>query len=396
MPDRGDDLIDRLYPKALVNHLSKLPEAANIPEAELHESIKGVTGPEDSRLNRLLTIIGAGAANEDVKREAHALYLSMHSREEEVLSEFPDKVAAFAESDRNQAADADDPRTLDYYLMHGITVTATAEQTARARSMCVNDRRNAPIIEKLKAERLLTINNFPGSRVMYLIHDILDHLWLFEFLRNTGIFTRYGDYLGSIDMNPATTFLFSRQSELLSTIGFGIRRWALAQSQGERLMTRDDDIVAILESSGDSRADGALRVYEGMGADNREWVRSVIENMAIQIADERRRWGAVKQRRGGGPTRSVTRLLDPLHLSLLIEATNAVQQCEIYPTVQLAALASVDDLLGRELLEAEGGAQFQLYVPRGVETVLAEADSAKIEWFRQHLDFSTSYHPITS
>jgi hypothetical protein len=132
-----------------------------------------------------------------------------------------------------------------------------------------------------------------------------------------------------------------------------------------------------------------------MAPDNREWARSVVENMVVQIADERRRWGAVKQRRGGDRIQSVTRLLDPLHLSLLIEATNAVQQCETYPTVQLEALALVDDLLERELLQTEGGTQFRVDVPRGIGATLAEADLAKTEWFRQHLDLSTCYNPIS-
>ena len=195
-------------------------------------------------------------------------------------------------------------------------------------------------------------------------------------------------------MNPATAFLYSRQSEMLSTVGFGIRRWALAKSRGERLVVQDDDIVSILSSGNDSRTGHAQHIYEDMGADSREWARSVIENMLVQIPDQRRRWGAVKQRLGDGRIRIVTRLLDPLHLGLLIEATNAVQQCETYPTVQLEALALVDDLLERQLLQTNGDTQFRVDVPRGVGAALAEADLAKIEWFRQHLDFSTCYSPV--
>jgi hypothetical protein len=390
----GPDLIDRLYPKALVNHLSKLPELGNTSFSEVVARIEGITDHRDPQLTQLLATISAVVSSEDVEREAQALYLSMHNREDEVRNEFPDKVSAFDESDRNQAVDAHDPRTLDYYLRHGLTVSATTEDKARAHSTCANDRRDVPIIEKLKAERLLTINGFVHSRVMYLIHDMLDHGWLFNHLRDMRIFTHYHDFLISIDMNPATAFLYSRQAEILSTIGFGTRRWALAKSQGERLVTQDDDILAIIGSGSDSRTDHALRVYEEMTADNREWTRSVIENMVVQIADERRRWGAIKQRQSDGQIQGVTKLLDPLHLSLLIEATNAVQQCETYRTVQLEAMTLVDGVLERELLQTGGDTQFRVDVPRGVGAALAEADLSKIEWFRQHLDFSTCYNPI--
>lgn len=391
----GHDLIDRLYPKALVNHLSKLPELSDTSFSEVLARIEGAVGYGDSRLRQLLVAIDAEVTSEDVEREARALYLSMHDREEEVRGEFPDRAAAFDESDRNQAADAADLRTLDYYLMHGLTVRATAADKERARSACANDGRDVPVIEKLKAERLLTINDFADSRVMYLIHDMIDHVWLFNHLRDVGIFARYEDFLTSIDMNPAYAFLYGRQSEILSTIGFGHRRWGLAKSQGERLVTQDHDIVAILGDGSDLRTRYALRIYTDMAAANREWARSVVENMVVQIADERRRWGAVKQRLGDARIQSVTRLLDPLHLSLLIEAANAIQQCETYPTVQLESLAVVDDFLERELLQTDGDTHFRVDVPRGVGAVLAEADVAKVEWFRQHLDFSTCYNPVS-
>jgi hypothetical protein len=385
------ELIDRLYRKALVNHLSKLPEMSNVA---LLRTLTQVADSNDLQLNSLLAQIAAAVTSEDVVREARALYLSMHNREKDVQHEFPDRIESFNESDRNQVADADDPRTLDHYLANGLTIEATAADKALARSICTDDQRAVPIIEKLKAARLLTINGFANSRVMYLIHDMIDHVWFFDHLRNVGLFTRYRNFLISIDINPATSFLYSRQSEVLSTICFGTRRWPLAKTRGERLLTREDDIAAIVEADNNPHAGHVMRVYEGMTPENRELTRAVVENMVVQIADERRRWGAIKQRRGNGRTQSVAGLLDPLHLSLLIEATDALQKCQTYRPVQLEALMLVEDLLEHELLQTAGGSQFRVNVPRSIGVAPRTGSLTMIEWFEQNLGFSTCYDPV--
>jgi hypothetical protein len=109
-------------------------------------------------------------------------------------------------------------RSLDHFLANGIDYRFDIGQLDRARRLIVPDQ---PLTALLMREKIINLNGF-DARVNYAYHDALDHMGLFDFVRQHGLADKYADFFDPTGY-PFGGFLFSKQSELVSGIGFNAR-----------------------------------------------------------------------------------------------------------------------------------------------------------------------------
>lgn len=383
------DVVEGLFPKILANHISKIPDFDAIKYGTVLDTLQGDTIPIQDKIARLATLAGRTELVDTIKGEADILKLCAYGQEAEVTDTA--RRAAYARSDQNQISDRVSSRTLDHYLTEGIEINVREEDRSEMRRYCELDDRDVPLIEKVKSRRLVSINGFNDSRVMYATHDLIDHVWLFEKIRDAGIMQRYDDFLGSIDLSEST-FLYSRQAELLASVGFGSRRWQSKDIQREELSLTGEDVTSVLAELDDKRTFEAYQLFTQMSLEKRRQAVYIIENMAIQFADERRRWGAVKQIDTAG-NRSPMALLDPLHISMMIEMINLVQTSGDYKNIQLSATLAVEEVL--ETIVYEKGDVSSLYIPvpkEAGDTIRSRgSDTKRMEWLQRNIGLTTLY-----
>lgn len=82
-----------------------------------------------------------------------------------------------------------------------------------------------PVTEILKSDRVMGVNNFGDTKVSQVIHDVIDHVWLFNLVSDTGLYRKFDSLFQAIG-NPLHTDIFKREGETIASIGFGVRYWA--------------------------------------------------------------------------------------------------------------------------------------------------------------------------
>lgn len=86
-----------------------------------------------------------------------------------------------------------------------------------------------PLLEVLKRERIAEVNLIPNTKVATIIHDAIDHVWLYALLADKGVLKKYGKLFASIG-NPDKIDIFKREGEIVASIGYGVRYWAYVEA----------------------------------------------------------------------------------------------------------------------------------------------------------------------
>ena len=79
-----------------------------------------------------------------------------------------------------------------------------------------------PIAEINKNERIFNINGFANSKLSLIIHDLVDHFWLFDTLEFCKMFDKYNILFEGLG-HPEKCDVFKREGEVVASIGFGVR-----------------------------------------------------------------------------------------------------------------------------------------------------------------------------
>lgn len=387
------EVAESLFPKAAANHLAKLPGMEQVDESLLMAISSEYRTPVDISMAACDLREGSGLRPEDICRDLGILRLMLMDREDLCLEADPGLLTTFKRTDANQKLHADSQLNLDHFLDKGVAAVVPPRYKERAQQALGADARKVPLLERLKAERIVIANGFENSRTLHLLHDVVDHVWLFEHLRTNGLFRKYADFFTSIDFGDEA-FLYSRQSELISTVGFGSRRLPLTKKSGVPTTLNANGIELLLSDEEDERADNALGLFKDMPEEKQDWCLSVIENMAIQLADERRRWGTIKQLDPKIGEKRPMALLDPLYVSFLIEAISTLQGDENeqrFARIQYGVAATIEKFLERmledpttETTETVHGNNVFLEHPPVINKSVED-------WIRSRLFFTTSY-----
>lgn len=384
-------LLGKLSPKILANYAAKLEGLAG----ESYDTILSICCERgmglDDKMQQLSALSTDPQFLDTAQQEMDAALLCATGNEVEVA--IPDRQANYQLCDRAQARTAAARRDLDYFLANGVDVEIAEDRFEDAERLCRDDERDVPYIEKLKAQRLFIVNGFDNSRVMHAVHDALDHAWLFQQLTNEGVFEQYRDFLDSIDVRT-NSFLYSRQAELVASAGFGSRRWQLDDTKHELRLLGEQDIMQLLSVSDDDRVAVARAAFHKMTPDQKGHAMYVIENMLVQLCDERRRWGAVKQGSGDFATKVPMNLFDPVYIAMLIEAVAALQRSNNFQRAQIMGNLGVESVLAAAL-SGEADGKFTVQIP-SVNWERPDLPARHVEWLIRNPHASTVYRPVGS
>ncbi len=382
-------LLDKLSPKILANYAAKLEGLAG----ESYDTILSVCCERneglDAKIRQLSTLSTDPEFLDTAQQEMDVALLCATGNEKEV--DIPERQGNYLLCDRAQARTAAAKRDLDYFIANGVDIEIAQDRLDDTERLCRDDERDVPYIEKLKAQRLFIVNGFDNSRVMHAVHDALDHAWLFQQLTNEGVFDRYRDFLDSIDVR-SNSFLYSRQAELVASAGFGSRRWQLSDTKQELRLLDEQDILHLLNVSNDDRVANARIAFQGMNPDQKGHVMYVIENMLVQLCDERRRWGAVKQGLGSFDTKVPMNLFDPVYISMLIESVAALQRSNSFVRAQIMGNLGVESVL-TEALSKDASGHFTVQVPSS-HWQKPELPARHVEWLKRNPHASTVYRAV--
>jgi hypothetical protein len=269
-----------------------------------------------------------------------------------VLEEHAELRAEYAASDSQQLAAASDSRNLDHYLQHGVEYGFAAQRIDELRPSIDTSK---PVSAQLMRERVVAINGLGAVRMSVVYHDMMDHFWGMSQLRSAGLDTRYGDFAADVG-NPFTGFLFSKQAELLSGIGYNTRRFITKPDHYGSMAASREAINAHLgeDAEEDERVAGVLEKING----SEDFARAagfVINGAIGSLLLQRSRAGAVKKIVNGpnGPeiTGTPEALMGSRYLSLMIDGTEVLLASgEDYQNMQLELNLTIESLL-RECLE---------------------------------------------
>ena len=82
-----------------------------------------------------------------------------------------------------------------------------------------------PHTEVMKNMRIAEMTFIGKSKVSTLIHDAIDHLWLFSLLSDKGVLQKFREMFKAIG-NPDKFDIFMREGEIVASIGYGVRYYA--------------------------------------------------------------------------------------------------------------------------------------------------------------------------
>ena len=278
--------------------------------------------------------------------------LHLLDNEQVVLEENPELKAKYAESDNHQLAAAFDSRNLDHYLRHGVDYEFDSGSLNSLRPSLDMDK---PLSAQLMRKYIVRLPGLNAVRLNVAYHDIMDHLWAIKNMRKAGLGDKYADFMAEIG-NPFTGFLFSKQAELLSGIGYNTRRYTTNPQHYAAMAASPEAITEHMADAAmaDERVDAALEMINN-SEDLAHAAGFVINGALGSLLLQRSRAGSVKKIIDGanGPeiSSSPVSLLDPRYLSIIVEGVDALlKNQKSYEQMQLDLNLTVESLI-RECLE---------------------------------------------
>lgn len=181
-----------------------------------------------------------------------------------------------------------------------------------------------PILEHVKNERVFSVSGFEGSKVSVVVHDVIDHMWTFDFLERQGLFEKYSRLFEAIG-NPEKSDIFRREGEIVAAISYAVRAFASIAPGFQSIF----NIKAVLKQVREWRGNlnethtDALRIINNIDSDSLEW-RSLgfcFSNYLTELDVQRRTQGTIKYR--DPDTHRLLGELDPFspdYLCFFIEA----------------------------------------------------------------------------
>jgi hypothetical protein len=158
-----------------------------------------------------------------------------------------------------------------------------------------------PLTEHIKNQRILSVDRFDGAKVSHVIHDFVDHAWLFDLLEEKRVLADHRRLIGGIG-DPHLTDVFKREGEVVASIGFGVRLWA-AQQVGFIPMYRLSDIYEVLDKrfiAGDVCEPAALESYKHLKRlvknphlRESQSLEFVFSNYMVELDEQRRKHGRI-------------------------------------------------------------------------------------------------------
>lgn len=248
---------------------------------------------------------------------------------------------------------------------------------------------NEPLLDILKNKRILTVNDLTNSKVSFTIHDLFDHFWLLNTLEKHGFLERYADFFKNLG-NPQLKDIFSREGELVASIGFEYRL-ALESHDYTPLFTINDikNVLTPALSENQKRAYNLL-VTEFTDPTQEHMLRTIYSGMMIELMEQRRKNGFVKIYENG--TLKSMESCNPEYTALIVETCSLLSKPETKtPAVLLNITILAEEILRKKALKSY---EEPLTVTMNtIETFDATKSFLKPElraWYNNHLGFAAT------
>ncbi len=183
-----------------------------------------------------------------------------------------------------------------------------------------------PLLDRIKNNRIASINGFDGSKVSLTIHDTFDHFWLYDRLDRLGVLNRYKEFLQSVG-NPQDTDLFSREGELIASIGFEWRSSYVAERTFKPIFDLDQIKKIFRKAQEGGLSENQKRAFEVLSqldpaGDEAKRLCSIYSGVLVELMEQRRKHGFIRHLDSNFKPIGILPLLDPEYLALIIEANH--------------------------------------------------------------------------
>ena len=156
-----------------------------------------------------------------------------------------------------------------------------------------------PILEVVKNDRIFKVSGFKDAKASLVVHDAIDHLWVFKLAEILGLFDKFGELFNSIG-NPEKTDIYKREGEIVASISFCVRAFNEISPGFEPLVTTEKISASIRQQNADlcERHNDALRILNGMDNGSTEWrsLEYAFGGYFAELDEQRRKHGAIKFR----------------------------------------------------------------------------------------------------
>ncbi len=335
---------------------------------------------------------GDSAAVDEIHHDALNIYALMANDDEAgVLERYPQLGDDYAASDRGQVKGARGKRSLDHFLTNGIDYRFDGDQLERVRSLVTPDQ---PLAAALMREKIINLNGF-DARVNYAYHDVLDHMWLFDFVRQHGLADKYADFFDPTGY-PFGGFLLSKQSELISGIGFNARLYTSQSEHRANSSLSADVMVEHLKAEGTASDKRVQSTIDSLQSDPElaDFTGFVIKGAISNILGQRRKYGAVKRLQAEGDdslvnTGEVVPLLDARYVAFMADSVALLaDQGEEYRGIQKKLNLMMEGALTRFVRGGEAAGKIVL----AAEVDLDGISPTVVEALDKRVDISTNYY----
>lgn len=214
-------------------------------------------------------------------------------------------------------------RSLMFLRTNGLTIRIAPEDMPLVRAGYIDDE-SCPILDKVKNQKIASINGIEGSKISLTIHDIVDHFWIYEKLDALRILERYSEFL-RMTGNPQNTDIYKREGELIASVGFEWRSSHLPERQFfptfnlARIIHIFEKIAKHHDLSDNQQQ--AVAILSTLDPQGNEAIRlgSIYSGILVELMEQRRKSGFIRKLDEKNIIVGNLSLLDPEYLALVVE-----------------------------------------------------------------------------
>lgn len=213
-------------------------------------------------------------------------------------------------------------RSLDILRKKGMHIKISKPDIQMIRENYV-DEDNCPVIDQIKNKKIANINGFTQSKISLIIHDFFDHFWIYDLLESSGILQRYSEFLQSVG-NPQNTDMFSREGELIASVGFEWRSSHTPERDFKPLFSFSQ-IQDILHTNSNNISQNqriAKEILKKIDAEEIKRLCSICSGVFIELMEQKRVHGFIRKLDKNYTAIGLQSFYDPEYIALIIEVTH--------------------------------------------------------------------------
>ena len=259
-----------------------------------------------------------------------------------------------------------------------------------------------PILEALKNDRCVEVNEIADSKISTVIHDVIDHVWLFNLLKEKKIFGKYKELFDSIN-EPHNYDIFQREGEAVASIGFGVRLWANSKL-GFASTVSIQDILEHFHSCIDNYFEQrhltafqeVVRLSRNPLSRESQSLCFVFSNYLVELDEQRRKHGEIN--RQNLETREIIGPLDPWdidYLSFFVETHKALLQSKNRHRDNLLRAHILLEQFLCSPATVKGTPELTIFPTKLLETHLDQVSipHERVRWMAQNFGFTARRDP---